>query len=108
MSGPRVTHWAAANPPTEKLLMEIMKQQGLHPVVWSNGPGDTYSPRKHTYLRIIYVVRGSITFIMPVLKQTVTLIAGDRLELPASTVHRVEIGAGGVTCVEGHIEQGTP
>ena len=102
MSAPHVTHWEAANSPTEQLLMEIMQKQGLHPVTWSNGPGDTYSPRKHDYLRIIYVVRGTVTFIFPLLKQRITLIAGDRLELPSGIVHRVEIGHEGVTCVEGH------
>jgi hypothetical protein len=104
MSAPRVTHWGAANPPTEELLKEIMTKQGLHPVSWSNGPNDTYSPRKHKYLRIIYVARGSITFIMPILNMRLELKVGDRLELPAGTVHRVEIGKEGVVCVEGHIE----
>jgi len=104
MSTPHVTHWEAANPPTEKLLMEIMKQQGLNPVSWSNGPYDTYSPRKHHYLRIIYVVRGTIVFILPLLKLRLELMAGDRLELPAGIVHSVEIGAQGVTCVEGHVD----
>ncbi len=104
MSAPHVTHWNAANPPTESLLMEIMKQQGLNPVLWSNGPHDTYSLRKHKYLRIIYVVRGSIAFIMPTLKLRFDLKPGDRLELPIGIVHRVEIGLEGVTCAEGHIE----
>jgi uncharacterized protein YjlB len=104
MSVPHVTHWNAANPPTEYLLVEILRQQGLNPVSWSNGPYDTYSPRKHNYLRVIYVVRGSITFIMPVLSLRLELKAGDRLELPAGVVHRVEIGADGAACVEGHLE----
>jgi len=104
MSAPHITHWEAANPPTENLLLEIMKKQGLNPVSWSNGPYDTYSPRKHKYFRVIYVVRGSITFVMPALNLRLELKPGDRLELPAGIVHRVEIGTEGVTCVEGHIE----
>ena len=104
MSAPHVTHWGAANPPTEALLFEIMKQQGLNPVSWSNRPHDTYSPHKHNYFKVIYVVRGSITFYMPVLKMKFELKVGDRLELPAGTVHSAEVGAEGVTCLEGHFE----
>jgi hypothetical protein len=104
MSAPHVTRWEAANPPTEELLMEILKRQGLNPLAWSNRPNDTYSPRKHQYLRVVYVARGSITFNMPVLKQKIELKIGDRLELPAGIVHSIEVGADGVTCVEGHVE----
>jgi hypothetical protein len=104
MSAPQVTHWQAANPPTESLLMEIMKQQGLNPSSWSSRPHDTFSLRKHNYLKVIYVVRGSITYAFPVLKMKVPLKVGDRLELPAGLVYSVEVGADGVTCLEGHIE----
>jgi uncharacterized protein YjlB len=104
MTGLRITHWEAANLPTESLLLEIMTQQGLDPISWSNGPHDTYSAHKHNYHKVIYVVRGSITFDLPALKQKIELKAGDRLDLDAGIVHNAQVGAEGVLCLEGHRE----
>ncbi len=99
-----MTHWEAANQPTESLLMEIMRQQILNPVSWSNRPHDSYSAHKHNYHKVIYVVQGSIIFNLPVLKMKIELNAGDRLDLPAGIVHSAEVGAEGVVCLEGHVE----
>ena len=79
-----------------------MAEEGLSPYVWSNGPFDTYSAHSHGYDKVIYVVRGSITFGLPELGQAVTLNAGDRLDLPAGVVHNASVGAEGVACLEGH------
>ena len=99
-----VTYWEAASPPTEELLLRIMKGQGLNPYSWSNGPHDAYSAHKHGYNKVIYVVKGSITFGLPLLKKQVTLRAGDRLEIPAGTVHDAHVGVNGVVCLEGRKE----
>ena len=104
MTGLRVTRWEAANPPTESLLFQIMTQQKLNPFSWSNSPHDTYSAHKHNYHKVIYVVRGSITFGLPALKQKIELKAGDRLDLSAGIVHDAQVGAEGVVCLEGHQE----
>ena len=61
-----------------------------------------YSAHTHSYDKVIYVVQGSITFGLPELNQEVPLKAGDRLELPAGTVHEAVVGAQGVLCLEGH------
>jgi quercetin dioxygenase-like cupin family protein len=100
----RVTPWEAASSPTESLLLSIMRGQGLTPYSWSNEPNDIYSAHKHDYNKVIYVVRGSITFGLPLLKTQVTLNAGDRLEIPADTVHDARVGADGVVCLEGKID----
>lgn len=98
----RVTPWQAATPPTESLLMEIMLQQGLAPYRWSNRPQDSYSAHKHEFHKVIYVVSGSITFNLPILKKQIALKTGDRLDLPAGVVHSAQVGAEGVVCLEGH------
>ena len=98
----RVTFWEAANPPTEELLLQIMMEQGLNPYSWSNEPHDVYSAHKHDYSKVIYVVSGSITFGLPLLKKQVTLHAGDRIDLPAGIVHDAHVGEHGVICLEGH------
>lgn len=79
-----------------------MTNEGLDPYSWSNGPGDVYSAHSHSYDKVIYVVQGSITFGLPELNQSLTLKAGDRLDLPAGVVHNAKVGSEGVVCLEGH------
>ena len=100
----RVTAWEAASPPTEFLLLRIMTEQELNPYSWSNGPHDIYSAHKHAYNKVIYVVSGSITFGLPLLKKKITLNPGDRLDILAGTVHDAHVGPNGVVCLEGHRE----
>jgi len=102
MSTPLLTPWADPTPPTESTLMRLCTEQGLHPYPWSNGPHDTYSAHSHSYAKVIYVVRGSITFGLPEFGQRLTLNAGDRLDLPANIVHDAVVGPQGVTCLEAH------
>ena len=79
-----------------------MADEGLSPYTWSNGPHDVYAAHTHGYDKVIYVVHGSITFGLPELGQSLTLSAGDRLDLPAGTVHDAVVGERGVVCLEGH------
>jgi quercetin dioxygenase-like cupin family protein len=79
-----------------------MSDERLNPYSWSNGPFDTYSAHSHSYNKVIYVVQGSITFGLPELGQQLSLKAGDRLDLPAGTVHDAHVGAQGVVCLEAH------
>lgn len=102
MTSPLLTPWADSTPPTESTLTKLCAGQGLQPYTWSNGPHDTYSAHSHSYDKVIYVVRGSITFGLPELGQQLTLKAGDRLDLPAGTVHDAVVGAQGVVCLEAH------
>jgi uncharacterized protein YjlB len=102
MDEPLVTPWAESTPPTESKLMQLCAEQRLHPYQWSNGPHDTYAAHSHGYDKVIYVVKGSITFGLPQLGQKLALKAGDRLDLPAGIVHDAVVGAQGVVCLEAH------
>lgn len=102
MSAPRVTHWAESAVPTQTQLWNLMTDEGLTPYSWSNGPLDVYSAHSHSYNKVIYVVQGSITFGLPELGKQLSLNAGDRLDLPAGTVHDARVGAQGVICLEAH------
>ena len=102
MTSPHVTPWAGSTPPAESTLRQLYADEGLSPYQWSNGANDSYSAHTHSYDKVIYVVRGSITFGLPELGQKLTLQAGDRLDLPAGTVHDAVVGAQGVVCLEGH------
>jgi mannose-6-phosphate isomerase-like protein (cupin superfamily) len=99
---PQVTPWAGSAPPGQSTLWRLMTDEGLRPYSWSNGPHDVYSAHSHSYDKVIYVVQGSITFGLPELDQKLTLNPGDRLDLPAHTVHAAIVGPQGVACLEAH------
>ena len=103
MNTPLVTPWADSDPPTESRLKQLCADEGLNPYQWSNGPNDVYSAHKHSYDKVIHVVRGSITFGLPEEGQKLLLKAGDRLDLPANTVHDALVGPQGVVCLEAHV-----
>ena len=102
MNEPLVTLWSDSTAPTQSTLWQLMANEGLSPYSWSNGPFDVYSAHSHSYNKVIYVVRGSITFGLPELGKQLTLKAGDRLDLPAGLVHDARVGAEGVVCLEAH------
>jgi mannose-6-phosphate isomerase-like protein (cupin superfamily) len=102
MNTPQVTPWADSTTPTESTLRQLCAREGLDPYPWSNGPHDVYSAHTHPYDKVIYVVHGSITFGLPQLDKQLTLKAGDRLDLPAGTVHDAVVGSQGVVCLEAH------
>jgi hypothetical protein len=83
-----------------------LRAEGLAPSAWSNGPGDRYAAHEHGYDKVIVVDSGSIAFGLPDLDETVDLVAGDRLELPAATRHDAIVGPLGVTCLEAHLPAG--
>ena len=68
---------------------------------WSNGPGDVYAPHSHPYEKVLYCVEGSITFALEGAGRKLDLHAGDRMILPAGTVHSAVVGGDGCTCIEG-------
>jgi quercetin dioxygenase-like cupin family protein len=75
-----------------------LREQGLSPRGWSNGPGDTYGRHDHTYHKVLYCSEGSITFHLR--DGDVELGPGDRLDIEPGTEHSATVGPEGVTCVE--------
>ncbi len=102
MNAPHVTPWPASTPPTESTLRKLCTEAGLSPYTWSNGPHDVYTAHTHGYDKVIYVIQGSITFELPQHNQQLTLHSGDRLDLPAGTIHAAVVGGQGVVCLEAH------
>jgi uncharacterized protein YjlB len=99
----KLTHWTEDHPPTEGELRQIYRLEGLTPYAWSNGPGDLYPDHSHAYHKVLYVVQGSITWILPDLNQEIETFPGDRLDLPAGTRHAARVGPRGVICLEAHL-----
>jgi uncharacterized protein YjlB len=98
----RVERWSGSQPPDEAALREICAREGLWPYRWSNAPGDIYAAHTHGYDKVIYVLRGAISFGLPASGGRIDLEAGDRLELPAGVLHDARVGAQGVVCLEAH------
>ena len=84
-----------------------LKREGLDSYEWGNGSGDTYSPHSHAYDKVLVVASGSITFHLVKLGRDVMLSAGERLELPAGTIHAATVGPRGVRCLEAHLLAGS-
>jgi quercetin dioxygenase-like cupin family protein len=100
--GVHVQSWPGVAPATEGAIRRQLDAEGLHPYEWSNGPGEIYSVHTHSYDKVIYVVRGAITFGLPDDGTSVILQAGDRLELAAGVAHAAVVGPQGVVCLEAH------
>ncbi|MBI3748707.1 MAG: cupin [Chloroflexi bacterium] len=84
-----------------------LRREGLVPGRWSNGPGDRYAAHEHAYDKVIAVEAGSIRFGLPATGWAVDLNAGDRLDLPAGTMHDALVGEDGVSCLEAHLPAGS-
>ena len=96
------TPWPGEQLPTEDALHHILHSEGLSAYRWANGPRDVYAPHAHPFDKVLYVVRGSITFGLPDEGQHITMYPGDRLELPAGVRHDAVVGDEGVVCLEAH------
>ena len=87
---------------SETTIQHRLKAEGGHVYRWSSSPGEIYDAYAYPFHRIIYVVDGSATFHLENTGQQVTLYFGDRLDLPAGTIHSITVGPEGVACLEAH------
>ena len=85
---------------------ERLRDEGLDPGSWSNGPGDRYAAHRHDYDKVLVCESGSIRFGLPDDGATVELRDGDRLDLPAGISHEAVVGPDGVSCLEAHLGAG--
>lgn len=88
-------------------LRARLAAEGLSASSWGNGPGDRYGEHRHAFDKVLVATDGSITFHLRQHGRDVELSAGQRLELPAGTLHGATVGPTGVTCLEAHLPAGT-
>lgn len=81
---------------------ERLRDAGVQPHVWANGPGDRYSAHEHATTKLLICAEGSITFLVGTDEVPVRLDAGSGFVLPAGVLHAAVVGADGCTCLEGH------
>ncbi|HMQ52786.1 MAG TPA: cupin [Anaerolineae bacterium] len=99
----KVYPWIKETAPKEEELRNELVEQELNVYHWSSPPNDTLLGHTHGYHKIIYVVSGAIKFEFPSRHQSLSLRAGDKLELPAGIRHNAIVGVDGVRCLEAHI-----
>ncbi len=96
MSG--VTVVRARSRESRDVITARLREEGLSPHTWGNGPGYVYDEHSHPYHKILYCLSGSITFHTP--EGSVVLKPGDRLELAKGVSHGATVAEAGVECVE--------
>lgn len=85
-----------------EIARERLRDAGVEPHAWSNGPGDRYAAHAHRTTKLLICAEGSITFLVGTDELPVELAAGDGFVLPADTPHAAVVGPEGCTCLEGH------
>ena len=81
--------------------MTRLQREARDAYAWSNEAGYRYGAHGHAYTKVLYCAAGSIDFVVAPEGRVIALHAGDRMELPAGTIHSAQVGGDGVTCVEG-------
>jgi quercetin dioxygenase-like cupin family protein len=100
-----MTRWQG-EPPSREQLEAVMREAGLSPHWWSNGPGYRYAAHSHPYHKVLYCARGSIQFRIEPGGNVYHLRPGDRLDIPPGVSHSADVGPQGVLCVEAPREGG--
>ena len=94
-------HWRGIDPPSESTVARRLRDEGVEPHAWSNGPGDRYGAHDHGYTKVLMCAAGAIVFRVGPDAVPIELHAGDGFILPAGTTHAAVVGPDGVTCLEG-------
>jgi len=91
--------WTGTAPLDEGTLRARLAADGFDAWSWTDQPGATYAPHRHENDESLWVITGEIAFVID--GNRYRLAPGDRLQLPAGTVHAAEAGPEGATYLVG-------
>ena len=94
--------WDREDAPSTATVSRRLRDAGVEPHAWSNGPGDRYGVHSHDYTKLLVCADGSITFLVGPDAKPVELMPGDGFVLPPGTPHAAIVGPSGCTCLEGY------
>lgn len=94
-----VIRWTDAAAPDEATLRGRLERDGFDVFAWQDGAGARYAPHHHDHDESIWVVDGELTFGID--GCDLCLGPGDRLMLPAGTVHTALGGPTGTSYLIG-------
>ncbi|HEY8173070.1 MAG TPA: cupin domain-containing protein [Dehalococcoidia bacterium] len=84
----------------ERAVLAAVEAERLSPHRWLNAPGDVYAAHRHAYHKVLFCLRGSITFHLVGEGDDIELLPGDRLDIEPRTPHAATVGPRGVECIE--------
>jgi len=86
----RVRPWDAQGPPDAEHMTTVLAEEGYESIhAFQDRPGSYYPDHEHPYIEVRWLVSGEVSF--GVDGETYTLQPGDRLDMPANTVHDARI-----------------
>jgi quercetin dioxygenase-like cupin family protein len=91
--------WPGPGAPAEAHLRDVLAREGFDVFCWEDGPDARYAAHTHDHDESLWVVAGDITF--GAAGTELRLGPGDRLMLPAGTVHTAHAGEDGATYLIG-------
>lgn len=94
--------WDRAEAPNTASVANRLRDAGVEPHAWSNGPDDRYGVHSHDYTKLLVCAAGSITFLVGPDAQAAELHPGEGFILPPGTSHAAVVGPTGCTCLEGY------
>jgi quercetin dioxygenase-like cupin family protein len=94
--------WERGDAPSVASVASRLRDEGVEPHAWSNGPGDRYGVHSHPYTKLLVCAAGSITFLIGADALPVELFPGDGFVLPLGVSHAAVVGTAGCTCLEGY------
>jgi quercetin dioxygenase-like cupin family protein len=87
--------WDESGSPVERLVRQRLEGEGFDVTLWHDEPGAAYHPHSHDHDELLWVVFGEMSF--QVDGRDYLLRTGDRLTLPAHTLHTARSGSRGAT-----------
>ncbi len=85
--------WQGTDVPLERVLKQRLAAEGFDVFRWRDEAGAEYRPHSHEHDECLWVIEGDIVFGID--GRDYRLGAGDRLILPAGTVHTATAGRDG-------------
>ncbi len=79
-------------------LKESLKARGLSFEVYSDGPGEEYSPHSHDFYSELHVIEGEMT--VQVADEETTLTLGEFFKVHANVEHSAVIGDEGCVYID--------
>lgn len=94
----QISPWPHKAPATEESVKQDIRTSGLDAMRWEGDPHKVYLSHHHTLTKTLWCAVGDIVFCVD--GQNVRLVAGDKMIVPAGTMHSAQAGPAGVVCYE--------
>lgn len=93
-----VERWTEPTRPSEDEVKKAIVATGLAAMRWEGEPGKSWTPHRHGREKTLWCAAGDIIF--HTTDGVIELYPGDKMVLPAGTVHGADAGEQGVVCYE--------